>query len=282
MKELLKNPANTNRTDESGRQGEKRVRKLIRPVVAIVVATALLLSVSAVVLAATAANPNKKVKLTLSAEGQSRFACIRKNDTVTLTANVSDFTTSTFKDGLYGCTLDIVYDSGVFGYVADSARLETADENFTVRANPNVNSNDESVVSVLFFADDAEGALSYIDEESGLFSLDFEVIGNVSDDFDFTPFDCKLADKKDIGNDFELVTLNPAPQALNVALKAILTGDINGDDSVTVTDLVLIKKHIVNAAGLTGGAFLAADADGSGVLAAADITWMRREILNLN
>ena len=254
--------------------------KLMRLIVAVAVVIALLMSVSVIVLAVNGGvNENKKVVLDLNAQGSNAFPCIRQSDVVTVTASVSDLTS--FDDGIYGFTIDVIYDSAVFSYVDESARASADSLDFNVFANPNNdNTLGEDVVTVLFFADD----LSYIDNDAVLFSLDFEVTGNVTDDFDFEPFDWKFADIKN-GGGFELITLDPEPDAETVSLKKIKAGDIDGDGNVAVNDIVFAKKHIVEAIELTGGALLAGNCDntdGLDNINALDIIWMKREILGLN
>ena len=285
MKQLFGKSVDSNPADGSAVQSAKPARKLMKSVVAMVVITALLLSVSVIALAVNSVvNPNKKATLTLNTESTGAYSCIRKSDTVTLSGHISDFTTLTFRDGVYGLTIDIIYDSAVFSYVEDSARNITDKASFSVLANPNVNGDGDDVVSVLVFANNDVAPLSFIDDTAGLFALDFTVVGNVNDTVDFEPFDWKFADKQDSGNGFELITLYPTPVSEGVTVKQITAGDINGDNAVSVKDLVIMKKHLVQTIELSGGDLLAAKADGNAArtLDGTDIVWLRKTLLGLS
>ena len=256
------------------------IGKRVKTIVAVAVALFMVIPVTALA-AGESVNTNKKATLTLNAESSSAYGCIRKSDTVTLTAALSNLAGGTVQAGVYGFTIDVIYDAAAFSYVSGSARLQTTSPNFKVDANPNVSAG-QNVVTVLFYANDSEGGLSGISADSNLFSLDFTVTGDVTKTANLTPFDWKFADKKSSTNGFELIGLTPAPTAKTLSLKKIKAGDINGDNAVSVLDLVVLKKYLAQTKDLTGGDLLAASADGLGSPNTSDLVWMRREILGLN
>ncbi len=59
-------------------------------------------------------------------------------------------------------------------------------------------------------------------------------------------------------------------------------GDINGDDSVDIIDLIKTKKHIVGADILTGVDFNAADLDKNGTVNSADLILLRKILLGID
>lgn len=62
-------------------------------------------------------------------------------------------------------------------------------------------------------------------------------------------------------------------------LTTIVTGDVNGDGKVTVTDYVLIKAHILKDITLEGVYFKAADVNGDGKLTITDYVLVKGYIL---
>ena len=283
LKQLLKRTVDSNLPDRKvilknvlASQNEVKrsapVRGFLRPAVAAAIILAVILSIS---VTAIAINANKQASLVLNAVGSSEFPVIRKNDVVTVTASVAN--QRLLRDGVYGFTMDVTYDNNKFSFVDDSLELKASDPNFSVSANADV----PGTVTVLFYADNPTGALSVIAGNSALFSLKFDVLADVTYANSFTPSDCKFADRKDSGTGFELITLDPVPTALNVTTKKVEAGDINGDGSVTVSDMISLKRHIVGYS-LTGGALLAADTTGQGgEPGTTDIIWMKKKSLGL-
>lgn len=59
----------------------------------------------------------------------------------------------------------------------------------------------------------------------------------------------------------------------------LVTGDVNGDGVISVTDLVAVKAHLLNRTLLTGPAALAADTNGDGVVSVTDFIQIKSHIL---
>ncbi len=58
-------------------------------------------------------------------------------------------------------------------------------------------------------------------------------------------------------------------------------GDVNGDGTVTVRDIILIKRHIVGIEELEGDEFKAADVNGDGVVNVRDLVILKRYMVGL-
>lgn len=61
---------------------------------------------------------------------------------------------------------------------------------------------------------------------------------------------------------------------------AVVTGDINGDGKVTLTDFVQLKSHILNKSTLTGAYASAADLNGDGKITLTDFVKAKAHLLN--
>ena len=59
----------------------------------------------------------------------------------------------------------------------------------------------------------------------------------------------------------------------------VVTGDVNGDGNITVTDMLAIKSHILKKTTLTGAAALAADVSGDGGISVTDFIQAKSHIL---
>lgn len=59
----------------------------------------------------------------------------------------------------------------------------------------------------------------------------------------------------------------------------ISRGDVNGDGTIALADLVAVKRHILGFETLSGDKFKAADADGNGEITLADYVKIKRHIL---
>ena len=61
----------------------------------------------------------------------------------------------------------------------------------------------------------------------------------------------------------------------------VVTGDLNGDGEVKITDISMIRKHYLNVETLQGVYEEAADFDGNGNITLTDISNMRKFILGV-
>jgi len=277
LKQLLKTSISENLTDKSAIIGNvlaseaeapRTHRKFFKPLIAAALVTVLIMSITLIAVATS-----KSAKITLNITNDSIFTSIRKDDTLTVTASISNFSQYT---KMYGFTMDIEYDNTKFDYVGIDDSLVS--ENFKILAN----GDNPGVVTVLFYANDASGSLSSIDVDSPLFSLDFLVTGNANGTYDFAPEDWMFADKKTEGTGFEEVILDTTTSMTkSVTTKVIKTGDIDANNIVDPVDLVLLKKHLVQPDYLSGGALLAAKT-GANPISAQDLVWIKRELLGLN
>lgn len=59
----------------------------------------------------------------------------------------------------------------------------------------------------------------------------------------------------------------------------VIAGDIDGDGSVTIRDLIKLRNHLLGTAELTGLHLAAADADRSGTAAINDLIRIRNHLL---
>ena len=59
-------------------------------------------------------------------------------------------------------------------------------------------------------------------------------------------------------------------------------GDVNGDDSVDIIDLIKVKKHIAGAFTLTGSDFNSADLNKNGDVNSIDLILLRKILLGVN
>lgn len=74
-------------------------------------------------------------------------------------------------------------------------------------------------------------------------------------------------------------TAAEAPPQTEAAQGGRLSGDVNGDGSRTVLDVMLIKQHILGETTLSGDAAKAADLNGDGTVNAADMAALQKIIL---
>ena len=74
-----------------------------------------------------------------------------------------------------------------------------------------------------------------------------------------------------------IYTLNIVRQEPEVP--SVSKGDVNGDGTISLPDLVAIKRHILEFELLTGDKFTVADIDGNGTISLADYVKVKRHIL---
>ena len=98
----------------------------------------------------------------------------------------------------------------------------------------------------------------------------------------------------------EFITLQPdgtagdAPVATGMAvaytvngepiqtLSIVVTGDVNGDGTVSITDLVQINSHLLKKAELSGAAAIAADVNADGVISITDLVQVNNHLLKIS
>ena len=67
---------------------------------------------------------------------------------------------------------------------------------------------------------------------------------------------------------------------VNDVVTVIVTGDVNGDGKITITDMIMIKSHLLKKSTLTGAAAYAADTNGDGKISITDFIQMKSHLLN--
>jgi hypothetical protein len=67
-----------------------------------------------------------------------------------------------------------------------------------------------------------------------------------------------------------------------VSATAVVTGDINGDGKITVTDFVQMKAHLLKKSTLQGASAHAADTSGDGNISVTDFVQMKAHLLGKN
>jgi hypothetical protein len=66
------------------------------------------------------------------------------------------------------------------------------------------------------------------------------------------------------------------------AWTVVVTGDVNGDGNVTVSDMLAVKAHVLNKNQLTGAAAEAADTNGDGNISITDFIQIKAHILEIS
>ena len=69
---------------------------------------------------------------------------------------------------------------------------------------------------------------------------------------------------------------------VTVSATAVVTGDINGDGKITVTDFVQMKAHLLKKSTLQGASAHAADTSGDGNISVTDFVQMKAHLLGKN
>lgn len=65
-------------------------------------------------------------------------------------------------------------------------------------------------------------------------------------------------------------------------LSIVVTGDVNGDGTVSITDLVQINSHLLKKAELSGAAAIAADVNADGVISITDLVQVNNHLLKIS
>ena len=61
----------------------------------------------------------------------------------------------------------------------------------------------------------------------------------------------------------------------------VVTGDLNGDGDITVSDMLAVKSHVLNKSKLTGAIALAADTNGDGYISITDFIQIKAHVLKI-
>ncbi len=67
---------------------------------------------------------------------------------------------------------------------------------------------------------------------------------------------------------------------VNDQVTVVVTGDVNGDGKITITDMIMVKSHLLKKSTLTGAAAYAADTNGDGKISITDFVQMKSHLLN--
>ena len=62
-------------------------------------------------------------------------------------------------------------------------------------------------------------------------------------------------------------------------LTIVVTGDTNGDGSISITDMLTVKSHVLEKTALSGAAAKAADTNGDGDVSITDFLQVKFHIL---
>ena len=63
------------------------------------------------------------------------------------------------------------------------------------------------------------------------------------------------------------------------SLSIVVTGDVNGDGTISITDLVQINSHLLKKAELSGAAAIAADVNADGIISITDLVLVNNHLL---
>ena len=66
------------------------------------------------------------------------------------------------------------------------------------------------------------------------------------------------------------------------SLSVVVTGDVNGDGTISITDLVQINNHLLKKAELSGAAAIAADVNADGVISITDLVQINNHLLKIS
>lgn len=196
----------------------------VKKPVAVAFAAALIMATSIITIAI---NFNKTATLELTAVNQSGSSVVAPGDTVTLTVKTSN--QKDFTEGIVGLTMDIAYDSNRLMYRNETI-TSLLDDNFSVYANE----EPAGTIRVLLYADGKALPLSGAGD-GDLFSLEFTVKSDAKEgECAFSPVGYELADYTDGKTGFELINVDPMPEAATVTVTKLptintsVTGNVGG------------------------------------------------------
>ena len=106
--------------------------------------------------------------------------------------------------------------------------------------------------------------------------------GTVFTELDLSEGDAFYDAKGDALTEKDLIGTGDTFVSDGVSYKVYVKGDTDGDGKLTVTDYLLIKRHILKTTVLTEEFFKAADVDGDGSVASTDYVLIKRHLLNIS
>ena len=66
---------------------------------------------------------------------------------------------------------------------------------------------------------------------------------------------------------------------LMATFQSVVTGDVNGDINISITDLVQLNRHLLNKISLSGSYYKAADINNDGSVSITDLVLLNRHLL---
>ena len=66
------------------------------------------------------------------------------------------------------------------------------------------------------------------------------------------------------------------------SFEIVIYGDINGDGSISIADLVLTRKHLMELSALSDSYYTAADINKDGKITIADMVFVRKHLMELS
>ena len=67
--------------------------------------------------------------------------------------------------------------------------------------------------------------------------------------------------------------------AVKQTLTIVVTGDVNGDGNITITDMLAVKSHLLKKSTLSGASAKAADTSGDKAISITDFIQIKAHIL---
>lgn len=87
----------------------------------------------------------------------------------------------------------------------------------------------------------------------------------------------QVSDSTKVGTGMELRLI--VNEEVIQSLTIIVTGDVNGDGAISLTDMLLLKSHVLKKSTLVGAFALAADTSGDGAISITDFIQIKAQIL---
>jgi hypothetical protein len=84
-----------------------------------------------------------------------------------------------------------------------------------------------------------------------------------------------------VGDRSNTYLLNMLNRGMNVTVEFVLEGDLNNSNSVSITDLVILRRHLAGLEAINDKAKEAADINASGGISITDLVILRRRLAGL-